>query len=140
MESAAVNSIVFEVPLTPPSVNHYKKPVRYKTRDGMRQGFALTPEANAFHQAVGVFARGRTLVPATKAQQDKIRYTLWAKVFLGPGQRGDGDNFWKCLADGLVLAGVIHSDARVREWHLEVIDEERENPRTVICVEIWKRS
>jgi Holliday junction resolvase RusA-like endonuclease len=52
---------------------------------------------------------------------------------MGKGERGDGDNFWKCIADGLVDAGVIHSDAAVSEWHLYV-RRDRDNPRTVIEV------
>lgn len=140
MQSASVKPIIFEIPyLTPPTVNHYKKPVTYRTSQGMRKGFALTPEAIAFHQAVGIFAGGRSLTPATKKERDQVRYGLVATVFLGAGETGDGDNFWKCLADGLTKCGVIHSDARVRSWHIEVEDNDRQNPRTLICVSIMDR-
>ena len=125
--------VEFTVPLVPPSVNHYKVPVTYRVRGGgTRQGFAVTPEGIAFKAAVAVFARGGSVAFRTPAERRTGRYSLDVRVFLGPNQRGDGDNFWKCIGDGLVEAGVIHSDARVRVWHIEVCDEDRENPRTEI--------
>lgn len=140
MEIPVVKPIIIEIPyLTPPTVNHYKKPVTYRTSNGMRKGFALTPEAIAFHAAVALFARGQTLTPPTRKERDQVRYALAATVYLGAGERGDGDNFWKCLADGLKNAGVIHSDARVRSWHIDVEDGDRENPHTVVCAWIIPR-
>lgn len=128
-----MSGIRFEIPLTPPSVNHYKKP-GILIRGGQRvRTMVLTDEALAYKAAVGVFARGQTLVPDTKRERARMRYSLTAAVYMGAGQRGDGDNFWKCLADGLVEAGVIHSDAAVSEWHLYVY-RDRDNPRTVIEV------
>lgn len=123
------------IPLVPPTVNHYKKPAwRPKWRGGpVVQTMVLTKEAIAFKAAVAVFARGETVAPATESARRKVWYELQAIVYLGKGQRGDGDNFWKCLADGLKDAGVIHSDARVKHWHIEV-DRDRENPRTVVEV------
>ena len=134
MSKVSVKPIIFEVPFTPPSVNHYKKPVTLRTRNGPVKSFARTPEANAFRDAVAVFARGQSLTPATLNERNKIRYCLTCTVFLGEGQRGDGDNFFKVLADSLAYAGVIHSDARIRTWHIDVEDEDRANPRTLICV------
>lgn len=134
MDTVEVKPIILEIPFTPPSVNHYKVPVTIRTRNGPKKTFMLTPEALAFHRAVGVFARGRTLVPRTAQEKLKIRYRLIVTVFLGEGERGDGDNFWKCIGDALQRAGVIHSDARARLWHLEVEDADRGNPRTLICV------
>lgn len=138
MKKGRVNSVIIEVPLTPPSVNHYKKPITLRTSNGPRLSFALTPEAIAFQDAIIFMSRGQTLVPITAAERNKIRYALTVTVFLGAKERGDGDNNWKCIADGLVRAGVIHSDARVRSWHLEVEDADRKNPRTLICVSICK--
>lgn len=125
-----MTEVEMTIPFTPPSVNHYKKP-----RAGGR-GFYVTKEGLAFKSAVCLLAKGRTLSPISKSDRTKVRYGIWVKVFLGKGERGDGDNFWKCIADGLVDADVIHSDARVKLWHLEVEDEDRENPRTEISVEI----
>jgi Holliday junction resolvase RusA-like endonuclease len=123
----------FTVPfLIPPSVNHYKIPVKIRTREGTRQSFAVTPEGLAFKHAVAIFARGMSVSPGTPQLRKKVRYALYVRVYLGKGQRGDGDNFWKCIADGLQEAGVIHSDARVRDWYISVRDEDRENPRTEI--------
>lgn len=139
MDEAPPNLIVIEVPLTPPSVNHYKKPIVLKTSNGLVRSYALTPEAIAFREAVAIFARGRSLSPATDYARSKVRYSVACTVFLGEKQRGDGDNFGKCVLDSLQHAGVIHSDARVRTWHVEVDDEDRKNPRTLICATTTER-
>ena len=139
MKLVYVKPIILEVPLPVPSVNHYKKPITLRTSDGPRLSFALTDEAKAFRDAVAIFARGQTLVPSTPAERNKIRYALTVTVFLGKNERGDGDNNWKCIADSLVKAGVIHSDARVRRWHLEVEDDDRQNPRTLIIASVCQR-
>ena len=132
-------SVTFEVPICPPSVNHYKKPVILRTSNGPIRSFARTPEADAFIQAIAIFARGRSIAPETSYARQRVRYALTCTVFLGEGQRGDGDNFFKCIADGLARAGVIHSDARVRTWHIDVEDEDRKNPRTLIHVATTER-
>lgn len=114
----------FTVPLVPPSVNHYVK----HTRSGRHY---VTPEGRAFKKAVGLFVAGRSV--------GARRYKLEATVFLGHGQRGDGDNFWKVIADGLVEAGAIHSDAAVDDWILHK-RRDRKNPRTVIQVSAAERT
>lgn len=134
-----MKSIMLEIPLCGPSVNHYKKPITMRTSSGPRLSFALTPEAKAFRDAVAIIARGRTLSPSTTAERNRIRYALTVTIFLGGRDRGDGDNYWKCIADSLVYTGVIHSDARVRKWHLEVEDEDRENPRTLIIASVCQK-
>lgn len=140
VESLIETAIEFTVPLVPPSVNHYKAPVKYRVRGGgVRQGFAVTPEGMAFKAAVAVLARGRSIAYVTPSERRLGRYRLDVKVFLGVDQRGDGDNFWKCIGDGVKEAGVIHSDARVRVWNLEVCDEDRENPRTEIRASRYER-
>lgn len=129
-----LTEVRFTVPFTPPSVNHYKVPF-WNARE-QRIDYRITPEATAFIDAIAVFAAGRSIAPATTRGRLRMRYALNVKVVLGKGERGDGDNFWKCIADGLQHAGVIHSDARVRIWALEVDDEDRENPRTEIHAEL----
>jgi Holliday junction resolvase RusA-like endonuclease len=101
-----------------------------------RIDYRVTAEARAFLDAVAIFSRGRSITPSTESGRLKMRYALRVKVVLGKGERGDGDNFWKCIADGLQGAGVIHSDARVRIWALEVDDEDRQNPRTEIHAQL----
>jgi Holliday junction resolvase RusA-like endonuclease len=130
-------SVSLTVDWIPPSVNHYKKPVTLRVRGGGTcRSYARTDEANAFRDAVVLKARGRTVAPVSKAERDKVRYAIQVTVYLGAGERGDGDNFLKCIADSLQHAGVIHSDARVRRWMLDVEDCDRENPRTEIVV--WR--
>lgn len=127
--------IQFSVPgLTPPSVNHYKKPIKVRLRDGStHNSYALTDEAAAFKQAVHVFARNcHSLSPKTAVEKNRIRYGLHARIFLGAGERLDGDNGWKCLADAIKECGLIHSDARVKDWFLQVDGDDRQNPRTEV--------
>lgn len=113
-----MDGLAIIVPLVPPSVNHYVK----HTRAGRHY---VTAEGRAYKEAVALFARGQSL----RAK----RYELEAAIYLGHGQRGDGDNFWKVIADGLVEAGVIHSDAAVSDWILRK-RRDRRNPRTEITV------
>jgi Holliday junction resolvase RusA-like endonuclease len=133
--------VSFTVPyLTPPSVNHYKEPCRYrdKATGEMRKGQRLTPEAKAYKDAVCMFARGDTLIPegATKYQLSKVRYEAEITIFLGPRARLDADNGNKVVLDALEKAGVIHSDARVRACKANIVDDQRDNPRTHI--RIWR--
>jgi Holliday junction resolvase RusA-like endonuclease len=139
MKMVCVKSIILEIPFTPPSVNHYKKPITLRTSNGPRLSFALTPEAKAFRDAIAIFARGQTLVPLTAKEKNNIRYALTVTVFLGKGERGDGDNNWKCIADSLVNAVIIHSDARVRKWHIEVEDRYRDKAGTLIIASICQQ-
>lgn len=121
----------------PPSVNHYKQPTKRRDRDGnLRTAYKLTPEAILWRDLVWLAARGRTIAPEGKRERDQVRYQLTATIYLGAGQRGDGDNFWKCIADALQYCGVIHSDSRVQRWVLEVRDTDRANPRTEIAAEL----
>jgi Holliday junction resolvase RusA-like endonuclease len=110
-------TVRFTVPLVPPSVNHY---VRH-TNDGQH---ILTPEAIAFKDAVAIFSGGEHL--AAK------RYAVNLAIFLGKGQRGDIDNFPKCVLDGL-KDYVIGSDAAVKRLLVD-LDRDAHNPRTEIEV------
>jgi crossover junction endodeoxyribonuclease RusA len=113
-----MTSMDLVVPLIPPSVNRY---VRH-TRSGRHY---VTDEARAFKSAISLLVRGRVVAAR--------RYRLEATIYLGKKQRGDGDNFWKVIADGLVEAGAIHSDAAVDDWILHK-RRDRKNPRTEITV------
>lgn len=122
--------IAFTVPyLIPPSGGHYKIPVGYG-HNGKWKGFVLTPEARAYYDAVAIFARGRSVA------KPKARYAVQIDVFLGPRQRLDFDNGFKCGLDALVRAGVIHSDAAVdgAQSNCIVHKDERTNPRTEYTV------
>lgn len=126
--------------LTPPSVNHYKEPCRYrdKATGAMRKGMRLTDEAKAYRDAVCLFARGSTLIPegATTYQLTKVRYEAEITIYLGPRERLDADNGNKLVLDSLQRARVIHSDARVRACRSIIVDDQRANPRTHI--RIWR--
>ena len=110
--------ISFTVPLEPPTVNHYVK----HTRSGRHY---KTSEAEAFLMAVKVYAKQQQV----RAKSYHVAFT----VFQGKGSKGDVDNYSKCVLDGLVDAGVIHSDAAVTNlWIAKRRD--RDNPRTEIVV------
>lgn len=111
--------MILTIPLIPPSVNHYKMRNRHTGH------WYVTKEALAFKAAVGVYARGSAVEGKT--------YALAVTVYLGKGGRGDGDNFFKCIADGLKDAGVIRSDAAIKDWRITV-ERDWVNPRTVIAV------
>lgn len=111
------NEVRISIPLIPPSVNHYKR-----TSGGR---YFVTKEAVAFMDAIALLRRGQSITAKF--------YTVAADIFLGFGKRGDVDNFAKCILDGLVKAGVIHSDAAVEELTLRK-HRDRGNPRTEIVV------
>jgi crossover junction endodeoxyribonuclease RusA len=114
----AAQELSLIIPGIPPTVNHYVK----HTRDGRHY---QTAEGKDFKQLIAITAARREI----RAK----RYELEVTVYLGHGQRGDGDNFWKVTADGLVKAGVIHSDAAVSDWIMHV-RRDRDNPRTEITI------
>lgn len=117
-EQADTPTLFLSVPMVPPSVNRY-------VRHTLTGRHYVGKEAKEFKRAVRLLAGGRTV----RAE----RYELTATVYLGHNQRGDGDNFWKVIADSLVEAGVIHSDAAVDNWLL-FKSRDRANPRTEIAV------
>jgi Holliday junction resolvase RusA-like endonuclease len=113
-----------EIPLTPPSANHYKIPTNRFQPDG-RRIFKLAPEAKAWYDAVATFARGQSIAG------DRLRVEFC--VYLGKGERGDVDNFCKCILDGLVKAHVLATDDSVVEMHIYK-ERDRANPRTEILI------
>jgi len=138
MQAQSEDVICFTVPyLIPVTGNHYKKPCRYIGRDGYSHlGYKVTKEAKAYYDAVAIFARGRTVAPQTDKERKRARYSVRMDVYLGPRQRGDFDNFWKCGLDALVHCGVIHNDSAVdgKNSRAVVHKEDRENPRTEYLV------
>lgn len=122
--ASELNIATITVPLTPPSVNHYK--IEKVLRNG-RRWFFVTAEAKAFKEALGLLSR-----------RQRIRgkaYKLEVWIYLGYKQRGDGDNFFKVVADGLMEADVIDTDSKIVNWHLY---KRRDNakPRTEIVIEV----
>jgi Holliday junction resolvase RusA-like endonuclease len=128
--------VTFTVPyITPPSVNHYTKSCYYRGADGQsHKGKKRTPEANAFREAVAIFARGRTVAPPTNNLRSKAKYKVEITLTLGKNVRLDADNGMKVALDALQWAGVIHSDAFVVEAKAIVIKDNRENPSTAFLV------
>lgn len=90
--------IWIEVPGTPPSVNHYVKHSRGR--------HFKTAEATRFLRDIAYIANGRQI----RAKE----YTVDILIYLAPKQRLDIDNAPKLCLDGLVKAGVIHSDAAIK--------------------------
>lgn len=118
---AAIQEVHITVPLVPGSVNHY---VRHCIVRGQQRRFK-TKEASAFLDAVAICAQGQTI----RADE----YSVSLTVYFAKGQKGDADNLAKLPLDGLVKAGVIHSDAAITDLHISK-RRDRENPRTEIVV------
>lgn len=108
----------FTVPLVPPSVNHYKM----RTRRGVT---FVSKEAISFKQHVWMARPIETLC--------NCDYAVLIRVFLGKGQKGDVDNFAKCVLDGMVEAAIIDTDAAVQKLTIEKY-RDASNPRTEIEV------
>jgi len=109
------------VPFVPPSLNHYVM----HTRGGRH---VLTPEAKAFKAAVAVFAQD-----APRWTGKDTRYRVEIDIWLGHNQKGDIDNFPKLVLDGVRDAGVIHTDAAVRQLTVRLW-RDPEKPRTQIAI------
>jgi len=113
------------VPLTPPSVNHYMK-YRVMTVHGKSTVTSYpSAEAKAWWQAVAVCFSGR----AFPAKDFEVAYA----VYQGANERGDVDNYSKCILDALVKAEVIDSDHKVFAMHAYK-GRDRNNPRTEIFI------
>lgn len=113
------------VPLTPPSVNHYMS-----ERVAMVKGKPMimkypSKEAKAWWAAVAAYSGGRVFV----AKDFEIAYV----VYQGAKERGDADNYGKCVFDSLVKAGVIDSDHKIFAMH-GYKTRDRSNPRTEIFI------
>jgi Holliday junction resolvase RusA-like endonuclease len=117
----ATNEVRITVPFEPPSVNHYKK-VNYR---GGRMNWFLTKEATAFMDALYLLSRNMQLHAET--------YEVEFCVYQGKGERGDVDNYSKCVLDGLVKAGIITTDSAVTDLYISK-RRDAANPRTEIVV------
>jgi crossover junction endodeoxyribonuclease RusA len=113
-----LNEFRIIMPGIPPSVNRY---VRH-TKSGRHY---VSQEAERFKNDLGLLAKLSSVT-------SKL-YELEVHIYLGHGERGDGDNFWKVIADGLVECGAIRSDAAVVNWLLYK-HRDRKNPRTEITI------
>ena len=120
--------------LTPPSVNHAWK----HRRIGNHIATYKTATAKSFAAAVVLIAAGRTIAPECEKARAKVKYRVCVTAFLGKGVRLDADNQLKVSLDALTACGVIHSDARVAEATGKVVWNERDNPRTLIEVEVME--
>ena len=112
-----MNKLTLIIPLVPPSGNHYKG----ITRTGRTY---VKKEAKAFFAAVAAIAAGRKV--------EAKAWTVGIRVWLGPKQRGDADNFNKVVLDSLVHAKIIN-DAKVYDGSYSK-RRSRSNPRTEIVV------
>ncbi len=109
--------ICFSVPLVPPTVNHYVK----HTRAGAHY---LTREATAFKDAVALFSGNR----AVSGKEFAVTIT----VYRAHGDRGDIDNYPKCVLDGL-KGHVFKSDAMVKRLTV-ILERDPRDPHTQIEV------
>jgi Holliday junction resolvase RusA-like endonuclease len=118
-------TLLVSIPLTPPSVNHYMKH-RVASLNGRDTVMSYpSREAKEWWKAVGICAGGRSLI----ADGFEIAYV----VYQGSNERGDVDNYAKCILDALVKAEVIDSDHKVTALHAYKV-RDRANPRTEIFI------
>src|SRR5579863_867739 len=96
--SSSESTLVFMLPLLPPSVNHYKVRRYYSS-----------PETKAFIDAVAIFS-GKHPVAGPM-------YDLQIFYYLAPKQllKWDVDNFGKVSCDALHICGVIPDDRYVMD-------------------------
>lgn len=127
--------LVFTIPLTPPSVNHYTQhiTVRGKTMH------LKSAEAKAWERDFPLFSRQQYVVSDIK------RFGVTLEIYLAPGERGDIDNFPKCVLDCIAKAWMLRdknlgvlSDATIKELTLRINDSEvhrAQGPLTRITIE-----
>ena len=124
-------AITITIPLTPPSVNHY-------TSHG--GGFhRKSVEAKAWESAFPLFSQKQYVV------SDCQRFSVTLDIFLGPNERGDSDNFPKCVLDCIAKAGMLRnaklkpvSDAWVKKLSVNINDMPKDRklgPMTRITIE-----
>lgn len=123
--------VVFTIPLTPPSVNHY-----VNHGGGFHRKSA---EAKAWERDFALFSRQQYVV----SQSGRFRAIL--EYFLAPGESGDVDNFNKCVLDCAAKAGMfldgkrkVRSDAWVKEMQVFIRDtqlDREKGPLTRITIE-----
>lgn len=119
------HALTLSVSRTPPSVNHYMKQ-RVATINGHSTVMTYpSREAKDWWKAVHAAWFGQTL----KADGFEVAYV----VYQGPNERGDVDNYAKCILDALVKAEVIDSDHKVTALHAYKV-RDRTNPRTEIFI------
>jgi len=115
--------------MLPPSVNHYV------THGG---GFhRKTAEAKGWENTFPLFSRRQFVVGKA--------FSVSIKIFFGPGDRGDVDNFSKMILDCISKNGMLVdekgkklSDAKVIEEHVFLMNgkEDRKiGPKTEITIE-----
>lgn len=112
-------TLTFRIPLLPPSVNSI-------WRKKARGGFYLSPEANAFINAVGMLAPKTPLHKVRGGLYDLgLTFALQKSEYL----RWDLDNLIKVSADALTKCGMIQDDRyivriRAEKVAVETRDEE----------------
>lgn len=122
-----MSQLRLEIPLLPPSGNHYKT-FRIVTPKSGAKPFAqwyLTAEAESWMAAVAMHAAGRQIRGASL----ELQYI----VFFADRRRRDTANFEKCIADALTHCGAIEDDSLITDTHGHKRFDPM-NPRTVIVV------
>lgn len=120
-----MSELRLEIPMIPPSGNHYKTYKIVYTAAGAFAQWYLTKEAKDFYGCVEMVAGGRFI----SGPSLEISFI----VFLPAGRRYDVDNYPKCILDSLKHSSVIRDDIDVDDLHCHR-RRDPANPRTVIIV------
>ncbi len=114
------NRAVIEIPLMPPSVNHY---VVHPAAGVHRKSAA----AKAFESAFGLFVRGEFCLSASG------RFSATLEFWPGPRGKGDVDNYNKLPLDCAATAGMLRdakgkekSDAWIKRLAVEIYDSDEQ--------------
>lgn len=113
------------VPITPPSTQHYMRQRVAMVHGKQMVMWYPSGEAKAWWKAVSASAAGKVL--------DAKGYEIAYVIYQGHNERGDVDNYAKCVLDGIVKAGVIDTDHKVIAMHAYK-SRDRERPRTEIFI------
>lgn len=122
MKTKSSGEVRLRIDGIPPSVNHYTK----HTRSGVHY---KTAEAKNYQTIIAVVAGNHR-----HKQYEAIEVKL--AIYLGPGQRGDVDNFPKVVLDALVKCGVIRSDASIMKLTVEKFRASK--PETTVLI-LWEK-
>lgn len=125
------DSLTIEIPMLPPSVNHY---VEHKA-----QGVHVkSSRAKAWERDWPIFSRG--------AYVQGSRFAARIAYIFGPGDSYDVDNLNKCVLDCAAKSGMLRNlkgswltDNHFKQLSVTILDTEldrRQGPKTIFKIEV----
>lgn len=110
-----------------------------KRNSQFRNGFAyVEPHYRAWRNLFGMLARGQWLRPDFTLREpiaDPIAVTVTFKTASGV-MRGDLDNSFAAVADGLMDGNVLEDDKWIRRLHAEVVKAQKAEVGITVQIEL----